>query len=155
MMGEFVQADDRPGQELKMGDDAQFATDFGPSRNQIMLLSAAQESSYGGSVKSWCVVAGVRRRTYYRWFKDPCFVEWWLAGARHYFGLRLPRVYAAIWRSAVGEARGDKDYLPKRRKEVTGRLQHHQESIPEERNRRLHALLDSIERAEGKGRESK
>ena len=117
------------------------ATDFDPSKNQEAMLTASQGEDYGDSVSEACRKAGIERSTFYRWFANPEFAEWWRGQAEAWFGRKLPQVQAAVYaaateRSGKGDAkfdpraqklffeRFDKKYTPTQRHEthVTGKL---------------------------------
>jgi hypothetical protein len=109
------------------------AANWEPSENQKRVLAAAQDDGYEQTIEKMCDVAGINRRTYYRWFDDQGFLDWWQYEADKYFIRQLPRVQraavkASLEKGAPGSVadrklvleRFDKGFAPRTRQE-----QHH------------------------------
>ena len=108
------------------------STDFTPSATQKALLSVMQECDYGRSITEACAEAKVGRRTFYGWTDNPQFCRWWVEQAERHFSRELPRIYAALVRSATEKdapgnvaasrlllERFDKSFVPRSRKDLS------------------------------------
>ena len=78
-------------------------TDYKPTAAQNRILSSFREHSYLISVTKACATCKVGRRTYYDWFDNPAFCQWWLDQAHRHFALQLPRIHGAVLRGATEE----------------------------------------------------
>ena len=110
-------------------------SEFAPREDQRRLLEVFQADGYRITSTAACDKAGVNRRTFYHWYENQGFRDWWQAAAEQYFITRLPKVYGRLLDGAAGTFdpsapkpipamaklfldRFDKAFVPK--KEVTG-----------------------------------
>jgi len=110
-------------------------TKWTPQANQRKLLNYVQGKQYDCHILDACAECEIGRRTYYDWFDNPDFVQWWQAEHERFFTLGLNEVHAAIRDGAVGGKRGgntaaqklylerfDAGYMPKSKQEIDGRV---------------------------------
>ena len=108
-------------------------TKWTPTDRMLELLRTAQDAKYEISVSTLCGETELNRRTYYEYFDNPNFVEWWQAQADRYFALQVSRLSAVSMSRALGKTergstadtrlmleRHDKGFAPRSRQEVTG-----------------------------------
>lgn len=51
-------------------------TDFTPTEKMKVLLEATLSLEVKPTITAWCTLAKISRKTYYQWYKNPRFVQW-------------------------------------------------------------------------------
>lgn len=105
-----------------------------PTVAQMAALEFCQDRDYGSNIRALAKAIGIHHASYYKWLKTPAFVEWWKERLDEHFTRQLPRVYAAMFKSATTGKdvarnaaaaqklflqRFDKAYAPRSRRDVS------------------------------------
>ena len=108
-------------------------TNWSPSEKMQAALKYAQSVGYEYTVTMLCREADVHPTTWYEYYDNPRFVQWWGDAFERYFAMQVPRLNAAAVGMAMGTKttgnvtalklmieRHDKGYMPRSKQEITG-----------------------------------
>lgn len=76
-------------------------TNWNPTDEQVRMAQILADPSEQGTITEKCEKAGVSRSTFYRWMRDPNFVEYVNSLIDEYTDAELSRVWAALTRKAI------------------------------------------------------
>jgi Helix-turn-helix of insertion element transposase len=76
-------------------------TKWNPTDEQARMAQILADPSEQGTITEKCEKAGVSRSTFYRWMRDPNFVEYVNSLIDEYTDAELARVWAALTRKAI------------------------------------------------------
>ena len=108
---------------------------FSPTEIQEAFVSKMRANGYNISYDTAAIGIGTTEATIYNWFKKPAFAEWFQGEAARHFAMKMPRVWAALYDSAISATgptdskynpaaqklaldRFDKDFVPKSKTEI-------------------------------------
>ena len=106
-------------------------TKWEPTENMMSFVRYLKERDYDSTVTAACKEVGIARESYYDWFDNPTFRDWWQDEIDRHFALRRGRVLGALFKGATSDnapgnptdrrlflERYDVGYAPKRRETI-------------------------------------
>ena len=76
---------------------------FCPTTQMEDLLAHMQRQDYDCTITDACKAVGICRRSYYRWFDQPGFAQWWVQQQDRHFAMAIGRVQAAMLKAATSD----------------------------------------------------